>query len=389
MNIVDIVLGLVVIAYAISGYWQGFIAGAFATVGLLVGGIFGIWVTPQVLGSGGSSLLVPMGALFIVMLSASFGQAFFQFVGRRVRAMVRWQPVRAVDAVGGAALSVSAVLVVAWVLGTAVTGSQLPGISPMVRDSRVLTTVNGVMPQGAHELLRSFDRVVGASVFPRYLEPFAPERIVEVEPPPTGIAAKPAIRQARKSVFKIRSANRCNQGVEGTGFLYAPHRIMTNAHVVAGVTDPQVWVKGQGRPATVVYYNSDLDIAVLSVDFTGPTLELDQTATSGDPGVMLGFPNDGPFKAQAVRVRAEQRLRSPDIYGRGSVMREVFSLRGRVQPGNSGGPVVSTNGKVVGVIFAASVSDKTTGYALTARQVAQAAAAGMQSEQQVSSGNCA
>jgi S1-C subfamily serine protease len=274
-------------------------------------------------------------------------------------------------------------------LGVAVSGSRIPGIGPMVRDSRVLTSVNDVMPAQAQGVLRSFDRVVGSSFFPRYLEPFAPERIVEVSPAPGTVTKDPQVQKAELSVFKIRGTSRCGDGIEGSGFLYSPHRLMTNAHVVAGVTDPKVKVGTRNVPAKVVYYDSSLDVAVLDVDIDGPTVRFDTDGKAQEPGVVLGFPNDGPFDAQPARIRAEQRLRSPDIYGRGTVTREVFSIRRLVRPGNSGGPLVSMDGRVLGVIFAASVSDKQTGYALTADQVAGAAARGLQATTRVSSGNCA
>jgi S1-C subfamily serine protease len=191
-------------------------------------------------------------------------------------------------------------------------------------------------------------------------------------------------------VFKIRSNNRCGSGVEGSGFLYAPNRLMTNAHVVAGVTEPMVLVGKQSVRGTVVYYNPNVDIAVIKVPgLDGPTIRFDRGGKQGQQGAALGFPQDGPFDAQPVRVRSEQRLRSPDIYGNGTVTRNVFSLRGVIRPGNSGGPVVSTRGRVLGVVFAASVSDKQTGYALTADQVGRAAATGLRSTAKVSSGNCA
>jgi hypothetical protein len=128
---------------------------------------------------------------------------------------------------------------------------------------------------------------------------------------------------------------------------------------------------------------------VLDVDISGPVVHFNHDGAAKEPGVILGYPNDGPFDAQPARIRAEQRLRSPDIYGRGTVTREVYSLRGLVRPGNSGGPLVSRSGEVLGVIFAASVSDKQTGYALTADQVSGAAAQGLQATGRVSSGNCA
>ena len=179
MNFLDWCLVILTVAYALSGYWQGFIAGAFATCGLLLGGLVGIWLAPVLLGDAAPSLWVSLGALFVVLVLASVGQAIFQYAGTRLRARVTWQPARALDAVGGAVLSVVAVLLVAWMLGVAISGSRIPGISPQVRESRVLVTVNDVMPAQAQQALQSFDDVVGSSFFPRYLEPFAQERIAK------------------------------------------------------------------------------------------------------------------------------------------------------------------------------------------------------------------
>ncbi|MGN6131434.1 MAG: MarP family serine protease [Nocardioidaceae bacterium] len=390
MNALDWVLVALVLAYAVSGYWQGFISGAFATGGLLLGGLFGVWLAPRLLGESAPALWVSLAALFVVLVCASFGQAVLQYVGARLRDRIRWQPVRALDAVGGAVLSMVAVLVVAWALGVAVSGASLPWVSKQVRDSRVLARVDGVMPNEAVQALNSFNDVVGSSFFPRYLEPFAPERIVSVAPPPGTIGRDRDVQAAQRSVVKIRGENSCNRGVEGSGFLYAPHRVMTNAHVVAGVSHPSVLVDGDEVPGTVVYYNPDIDIAVLAVDNVDePYLRFDRSGSAGDPAAVLGYPQDGPYNVQAARIRAEQRLRSPDIYSHGTVLREVFSLRALVRPGNSGGPLISPDGKVYGVIFAASVTDNDTGYALTAEQVSKAAAAGLTADHRVGTGACA
>jgi S1-C subfamily serine protease len=390
MNLLDWCLVVLTLAYAVSGYWQGFVAGACATAGLLLGGLAGIWLAPVLLGEAVQSLWVSLAALFIVLVMASVGQAAFQYLGTRLRARLTWQPIRALDAFGGAVLSVVAVVLVAWMLGVAISGSRIPGISPQVRESEVLGAVNDVMPVQAQQALHSFDDVVGSSFFPRYLEPFARERIVNVPPPERRALRDPDIRAAGGSVFKIRSSNRCGSGVEGTGFLYAPGKLMTNAHVVAGVTEPMVQVDERSVQGTVVYYDPDVDVAVVDVpDLEGPAIRFDLTGRAGQQGAVLGYPQDGPFDAQPMRIRSDQRLRSPDIYGNGTVTRHVFSLRARIRPGNSGGPVVSTGGRVLGVVFAASVSDRETGYALTADQVRRAAAVGLDSELRVSSGNCA
>ena len=142
MNLLDWLLVVLVLAYALSGYWQGFVTGAFATAGLLLGGLFGVWLAPRVLGDADPSLTVSLGALFIVILGASLGQALLQFLGAKIRERITWQPARAVDAVGGAVLSAFAVLLVAWALGVAVSGARIGSLTPLVRDSSVLRSVN-------------------------------------------------------------------------------------------------------------------------------------------------------------------------------------------------------------------------------------------------------
>jgi S1-C subfamily serine protease len=160
--------------------------------------------------------------------------------------------------------------------------------------------------------------------------------------------------------------------------------------VVAGVDKPVVLVGQTEEPARVVYYNPKVDVAVLAVDgVPGPYLRFDRNGHARQAGAVLGYPQDGPYNVQAARIRGEQRLRSPDIYGNGTVVREVYSLRALVRPGNSGGPLVSTGGRVLGVIFAASVTDGDTGYALTADQVSDAAAEGLTHAGSVGTGGCA
>jgi len=370
LNLLDWILIVLVLAYALSGYWQGFVTGAFATAGLLLGGLVGVWVAPKALGNATPSVWVSLGALFIVILAATLGQALLQYVGARVRDQITWQPARVLDALGGAVLSAAAVLIVAWALGVAVSGSNISGLSKVVRSSAVLAKVNQVLPAEASSALSAFNNVVGASFFPRYLEPFAPERIVHVAPGPAAIRHDPDVVRAGQSVVKVRGASSCGRGVEGSGFVIADHYLMTNAHVVAGVRHPTVIVGDSERDATVVYYDPDTDVAVLSFDSAGLTpLHFDTSAKAREAVAILGYPEDGPYDVEAGRIRAAQRLRSPDIYGDGSVIRSVYSVRGLIRPGNSGGPIVDAQGDVVGVVFAASVTDADTGYALTAGQV--------------------
>jgi S1-C subfamily serine protease len=260
----------------------------------------------------------------------------------------------------------------------------------MVRNSAVLAWVDHTLPDSADGVLNAFNNVVGTTFFPRYLEPFAPERIVEVGPGPRRLLTDPDVQAAGPAVLKVRGTNDCGRGVEGTGFVYSSGRLMTNAHVVAGVDEPEVVVNGSSVTAEVVYYNPDLDLAVLELDTSGvPSLEFDREAQARDGVAILGYPQDGPYNVQPGRIRASQRLRSPNIYGEGTVVREVFSLRGLVRPGNSGGPIVSSAGDVVGVVFAASVTDRETGYAITAEQVGESATVGISNDDPVATGDCA
>lgn len=389
MNLLDWCLLALVGIYALSGYWQGFVTGAFATGGLLLGGLLGVWGAPLALGDAAPSLWVSLGALFIVIISASLGQALLQLIGARIRDRITWQPIRAVDAIGGAALSAVAVLLVAWALGVAVSGSRIGSITPVVRDSAVLAKVNELLPPDASRVLQAFNNVVGTTFFPRYLEPFAPERIVAVEPGDRRMLTDPDVVAAQPSVIKVRGSNGCGSGVEGTGFLFAPGRLMTNAHVVAGVTRPEVEIGGSSVVATVVLYDARLDIAVLALPDGGlPHLRFDTEAAPDDNVAVVGYPEDGPYAVGTGRIRSQQRLRSPDIYGEGTVIRQVFSLRAQIRPGNSGGPIVSSGGDVAGMVFAASVSDQETGYALTASQLAESAARGITSAAPVDTGTC-
>ena len=314
LNLLDWLLVVLVIAYALSGYWQGFVTGAFATVGLLVGGFLGIWLAPLDPGwrrtprSG-----VSLGALFIVILGASLGQALLQYAGARVRERITWQPVRAVDAVGGAALSAAAVLLVAWALGYAISGTRIGAVTEQVRGSWVLGKVNAALPASAPQVLQAFNQVVGMGFFPRYLEPFSPERIVDVAPGPDRLKNDPQVLATEDSILKIRGANDCGRGVEGTGFVFAPNRVMTNAHVVAGVDDPEVEIDGGTELARVVLYDPELDIAVLSVD-TGdaPTLQFDESVAARGPGRDRRLPAGRPVRRPA---RPDPRQPDPALAG--------------------------------------------------------------------------
>ncbi|MET0450188.1 MAG: MarP family serine protease [Aeromicrobium sp.] len=390
MNSLDVIIVVVLVAYAISGYFQGFVVNLVATLGLLLAGLLALAVVPMVLSGGSPTLSSSLLALGLVIGAGAIGQAIGTFVGSILRDGLTWRPLRWMDAVAGSALSIVAVLCAAWALGYSVSGTSIPYLSTASRDSSILERVDGLMPARATSVLRSFNEVLDSNLFPRYIDPFESEDIRQVDPPDEKTLASAGVTRARDSVVKILGQARCDRGIEGSGFAYADGRIMTNAHVVAGVESPAIVIDDRQVPTRVVLFDRELDVAVLAVDDVGlKPLRFDDRGAAGQAAAILGYPENGPFDARAARIRTEMRLRSPDIYDSGQVVRETFSIRGLVRSGNSGGPLVSESGRVLGVIFAASVADKSTGYALTAKQVAADAARGIEATDAVSTGDCA
>lgn len=390
MNSLDLLIVVIMVAYAISGYIQGFVVNLIATTGLLAGGLLALAVVPRLLGGSSPTLSSSLLALGLVIGAGAIGQAIGTFVGSVLRNGLTWKPLRWVDAVAGSALSIVAVLAAAWALGYSVSGTSIPYLSTASRDSTILERVDRVMPAQATSVLRSFNEVLDSNLFPRYIDPFDSEDITQVEPPDEATLNSAGVVKARSSVVKILGQATCDRGIEGSGFAYAKGRIMTNAHVVAGVRTPSIVIGDRRVPTRVVLFDKQLDVAVLAVDGVDlRPLAFDRSAKAGQAAAVLGFPENGPFDARAARIRNQMRLSSPDIYDRGEVVREAFAVRGLVRSGNSGGPLVSESGRVLGVIFAASVSDRSTGYALTAKQVADDARQGATATKAVSTGECA
>jgi S1-C subfamily serine protease len=385
----DWALVIVTVLVAISGYIEGFVLGACATLGLLGGAAIGVWGVPRVLDNFSPSVSVSFAALVLVVLLASIGRTLGAVLGSRLRNRMSWRPVKFLDALGGAALAAVSVLIVSWVLGVAVSGARIPSVTSAVRGSQVLAKVDEVLPSSADRALQSFNDVVNTDLFPRFLDPFVPERIRETQPPDAAIARQKPVRDAYTRIAKVTGVASCSRGLEGSGFVYAPQRVMTNAHVVAGVSSPQVEVNRKKYDATVVLFDPEVDVAVLYVpQLTETPLNFDYTGKADDPAVVLGYPENGPFDSEPARIRSEERLRGPDIYGDRTVTREAFSIWASVRPGNSGGPLLSNKGTVYGVVFAASVEDNRTGYVLTADQVSDDAKEGSTATQEVSTQSC-
>jgi S1-C subfamily serine protease len=302
-----------------------------------------------------------------------------------------WRPVRQLDAVGGALVSSLSLLLILWLLALAVASSPYPELASLARRSAVVGAVDAVVPDRGRQLFSSFRGVVDERGYPEVFDTLRPTDVREVDPPDPEVAGSPAVQASRASVVKITGvATDCRKRVEGTGFVYAPERVMTNAHVVAGVDEPTVELGERRLDARVVLFDPVTDVAVLAVQgLELPSLEFAaEPVEDGADAVVVGYPEDGPFRPDSARVRARIEARGSDIYGEQPVVREVYALRGRVRPGNSGGPVLGPSGQVVGVVFAAAADEPEVGYALTAEEVAQEAERGRTAERPVDVGRC-
>jgi len=392
MDILDFLLLLIVVSFAVSGYRQGFVVGVVSFAGFLGGLSLGFVVVPVFLKQMSPGLVASVIALCAVLALAVVGQVLGSMLGSKLREAVTWQPAQLVDAVSGSIVSVVAVLLVAWFLGLALVSSTVPTIGDQVRSSSILRGMAQVMPSGAQTWFNSFSQVLDRNGFPQVFAPFEAERPASVARPDPAVANLPSVARARTSIVKVLgSAPSCGKDIEGSGFVYAPGKVMTNAHVVGGTGALRVQQSdARSYPAKVVLFDPRRDIAVLDVpSLTAPALPFVLDGKAGDSAIVAGYPQNGPFTVGAARIREQITATGQDIYSSGNVRRQVFSLFALVQQGNSGGPLLTTDGRVYGVVFAKSLEDKNTGYALTADEVASDATAGQATNIPVRTGNCA
>lgn len=391
-SIVDLVLVLLIVVFAINGYRQGLLVGLLSFVGFFGGALLGLQVGPWLAGrfaSDGARLVVSLLAVFGL---AVIGQALTSFLGGRLRTAIRSHVARRLDDVGGAVVSTVAVLLVVWLVAVPLGSSSMPWLARSVRSSAILGTVNRVMPAQAQALSDALRDTVDTRGFPDVLGDLAPTQVREVSAPNEQLAASPVVQNARRSVVKVRgSAPSCSRSIEGSGFVYSTDRVMTNAHVVAGTRSVVVEAGGTRHSAKVVVYDPARDLAVLYSPGLGvpPLRFAARQAISGSDAIVVGFPLDGPFDSQPARIRELRDLPGRDIYDSAKIDREIYTIRALVRSGNSGGPLLSADGAVLGVVFAAAADVTDTGFALTAGEASSVATAGISSSDGVSTQRCA
>jgi S1-C subfamily serine protease len=376
VNWVDLVVVIIAVAAAVSGARQGLVIALPAFAGVLLGAVIGVRVAPLLVRNFTDPATRVAFSVAILVLLVALGETFGVWCGRLLKQRIRNPQIAWVDNVLGAILQGIVVFVVAWMIALPLTSfSGLPGLSSALQGSAVLGEVNALMPNSARQLPADLRKLFDVPGLPNVTSPFSRTPIADVGPPNTALQNSAVVQDVRPSVVKIRGeAPSCSRALEGSGFVIAPQRVLTNAHVVAGTDQVAVEVNNGQLDAHVVYYNSDIDLAILAVpDLTAPALHFDSApAGQGQDSIVLGYPLDGPYTASAARIRSRINLPGPNIYDDRTENRDVYTLYAQVRSGNSGGPLIDTNGGVLGVVFGAAVGDPTTGFALTAQQVTSA-----------------
>ena len=226
---------------------------------------------------------------------------------------------------------------------TRCTSSDQPNLAAAVRGSKVLAQVDEVAPSWLKSVPTRLSALLDTSGLPDVLQPFGRTPIVAVDAPDAALAGDAVVAATRPSVVKIRGvAPSCQKVLEGSGFVVSPNRVMSNAHVVAGSESVTVEVDGQTYDASVVSYDPDADISILDVPNlpSAPLAFAEAPAETGTDAVVMGYPGGGDFVATPARVREIIELKGPDIYRTTTVTREVYTIRGTVRQGNSGGPMI-------------------------------------------------
>ena len=388
MIVVDVLVVLLLVGVCIAGVHRGFFASIGTLAGLAAGAFAAYWLTPLVsawvpapIWRGAAVLITAVG---LVLLGAAAGAA----IGAALRSSADRLKLRGVERfLGGIASVLAAVLALALV-APAIAVAGIPVVSSAVASSSLLRGIEAATPDPLAAALAQLRGAVLGDGLPGLGELLGPGTTA-LDPP---IALDdPDLQRAAASVARISgNAYACGRGSSGTGFVIADDRVVTNAHVVAGVVTPIVELPGvAAREGRIVYFDPVDDLAVIAVDDLGAeALPFAPSLAAGDAAVVQGYPFGGPFTMVSAGVESVGTANVPDVYDETWNPREIYSLQAEVRPGNSGGPLLTDDGTVAGVVFARAEDDDQVGYAMTMAELSPVAAQAPSLDATVSSGSC-
>ena len=388
-------LDLILIGFAIFILITGWKRGLFVSVFSLLGLIFGAWLGRSLIdivsgASTSTSLTRTALSAATLFIGIGVGSAVGGFIGRRLRNIFSWSPIRLIDNLAGAGLSLVAWSIVFWLLATTLLAAPVSSLTNTVSQSKVLNTLEQYMPTEVRDGVESVRIYVSNSGLP---EGFANVLLAPaVEPPDTSSVDAAAVIAALDSVVKVEGiAEECGTRLTGSGFVIGQDLIITNAHVVAGVNNPTLRVKGKGKAfeGIVVYFDPARDVAIIRTkDFPSVALRISEPLSRSDSSVVAGFPGGGPLTLVPARVRSVTESTGTDIYGKAEVTREIYAISADIKQGDSGAPMFALDGTVAGLVFASSATDIETGYALTAKEFMVGVETASTATQAVATGEC-
>jgi S1-C subfamily serine protease len=366
-------LGALVQVLTFGGFWLGLLLGA------LLSGVMANSLHSQGVRTTVSLALVLGGALV-------FGVAG-RMLGTWSNGVVRRYHLGPVDSALGVAVAVVAVLLSAWLVGNLVSGSRFTWLGTAVQRSDILRSVDNVLPPVPSVFAR-VQAFLSAEGFPPVFVGLSPPTALPVDLPTAAQTSAIAGRAAASMVKVLGQA--CGDLQEGSGFVAARGLVVTNAHVVAGESTTDVVIGTAHYRATTVLFDPSFDLAVLRTSAPlGPPLSIaGGTAARGTKAAVLGYPEDGPLTVGSAGVTAVIDAQGRDIYNEGLVVRSVYQLEAVVRPGNSGGPLVASDGQVIGVVFSRSTVDADVGYALASPGVLQRVLEAERAQTPVGNGAC-
>jgi S1-C subfamily serine protease len=388
LTVLDIVLILALLSYLVYGLRNGFLVTAGGLAGFAAGAIAAFFAVPLVstfVEDSGWRLTAIIAAAVVLM---ALGHGLGTMVGRQLRGVVRIRPLRAVDRLVGGALNLVVSALVMSMLAFSVSSLGVPVVSQQLAESKVIRFIDGLTPTPVKATMAQLRSTVIGNGIPTLIEGLDQGQTVQV---PNTSTNTPALNKAAQSVLRIAgTAYECGQNQTGSGFVVSQDRVVTNAHVVAGVSQPVVEMSdGGAMPGRVVYFDTKRDLAVLAVDnLPSQPLPLSRDLPGGSQAAFAGYPHGGPFQSKPATVQDIATVLVPDIYGNNPSPEDIYRLAGDVQPGNSGGPLLTTDGQVAGVIFAKATSDAEVGFAITMNDLDPVAERAPALSAPVSSGQC-
>lgn len=384
--LLDLLLVVVFISSIVVGYRRGLLHTAAGLVGLILGGIAAYFAMPWV------AAVVPLpewrapAAIVAALVLLSLGGWLGALVGGALQHGARAAKLGVLDRVLGAIGNLIVTAFVVALVGSGISAMGVPVLSPAVAGSRVLSTLDQVTPAPARSLLAELRTATFGGAIPWLVDVLdAPQQAPQL---PAGGIDDADLARAAESVVRITgTAFQCGSNMSGSGFVVAEDRIVTNAHVVAGVTEPIVEAPGEAAvEGHVVAFDPENDLALIAVSgLETPPLAI-ADAPAGTDVAVAGYPFGGPLELRPARVMSVGPITIQES-GR-TATRDIVTLAADVDHGNSGGPVLTGDGAVGGVVFAKSDSVENIGYAIPVATLAPLAAEAPQLTEPVDSGSC-